>query len=212
MSLLFETIRIEHSQVANARWHLARIAESLEKVFGCNLPVVFPDAADRKGISPLNLFEELTHFSLPEELHKCRVIYDTSIIDIQITPYLKKTPKTFKLIECDSISYSFKLTDRQELDRLFGLRNDADEIIIVRNGCITDTSIANLVFFDGKNYFTPDTPLLEGTHRARLLFEQKIIQCRISADDLKKYISFKPINAMSEEGFKEMISVKNIIF
>lgn len=212
MCLLFETIKIENAVVCNPEWHLRRIAESLESVFGCKQPAVTAGNENKHDRSPLNLFEELEHLSLPKELHKCRVVYSTGTVDIQMTPYYRINHNCFRLVECNTISYPFKFTDRQELERLFTLRGNADEIIIVKNGCITDTSIANLVFFDGKNYFTPDTPLLNGTHRARLLYERKIIEEKITVDDLKKYISFKPINALSEDGFENMIPLENIIF
>jgi 4-amino-4-deoxychorismate lyase len=211
MCHLFETIKIENAVICNPEWHLRRIAESLEKVFGDNQPTVTTGNDINHERSPLTLFEELEHLCLPKELHKCRVVYNAGIVDIQITPYYRITLNRFRLVECNTISYPFKFTDRQKLEQLFTLRGKADEIIIVKNGCITDASVANLVFFDGKSYFTPDTPLLAGTHRARLLAEEKIFQRSISVNDLHRYESFKPINAMSEEGFQNMIPVENII-
>jgi 4-amino-4-deoxychorismate lyase len=44
-----------------------------------------------------------------------------------------------------------------------------DDIIIVRNGFVTDASYANLIFRKGDEWFTPATFLLAGTMRAFLL-------------------------------------------
>ena len=44
-----------------------------------------------------------------------------------------------------------------------------DEVVIVKNGFISDTTISNLAFFDGSEWHTPNTPLLKGTKRAELL-------------------------------------------
>jgi 4-amino-4-deoxychorismate lyase len=211
MCLLFETIKIENGRPCHLPWHLMRIRRSMEALFGCSVPFIPPGDKNNNGISPLLIGEELDMFHLPKELYKCRMIYTLGIIDIQIAPYKKKNPQTFRLIECDEADYKFKFLDRADIEELYNKRDGADDIIIVKNGYITDTSVANLVFFDGKQYLTPDTPLLEGTCRARLIDEKKIIPARITPQDLKKFRSFQPINAMCEDGFDDMIEMKHVI-
>ncbi len=210
MCLLFETIKIEHGRPWHLPWHLMRIRKSLEALFGCSVPFIPPCEKNNYGISPLLIKEELDMFQLPMDIHKCKLIYTLGIIDIQIVPYERKSTQTFRLIECNDVDYRFKFLDRADIEELFNKRDGADDIIIVKNGCITDTSIANLVFFDGKQYLTPDTPLLEGICRARLIYEKKIIPAPVKPDDLKNFLSFKPINAMSNDGFDDMINIENI--
>ena len=48
-------------------------------------------------------------------------------------------------------------------------KGDCDDILIIRNGLITDMSYANVAFFDGTQWLTPRIPLLAGTCRERLL-------------------------------------------
>ena len=66
----------------------------------------------------------------------------------------------------------------------------------IDNGAITDTSYSNLVFFDGQNYITPDTYLLNGTSRQRLLHEGRIRAEHLTPDDLSRFKYAILINAM----------------
>jgi len=81
-------------------------------------------------------------------------------------------------------------------------KGSTDEILIVQNTLITDTSIANIAFFDGERWLTPKEPLLIGTTRARLLDEQKIFEQDINVADLHKFTAFALMNAMI--GFDEI--------
>ncbi len=38
----------------------------------------------------------------------------------------------------------------------------ADEVIVEKDGYLTDTTIANIAFFDGKRWITPKIHYLEG--------------------------------------------------
>jgi 4-amino-4-deoxychorismate lyase len=61
---------------------------------------------------------------------------------------------------------------------------------------IKDGNYANLAFFNGSEWHTPLHPLLLGTHRARLIDENKIIEKNITLSDLANYTILKYINAM----------------
>ena len=71
-----------------------------------------------------------------------------------------------------------------------------DEILIVRDGAITDTSYSNVAFFDGRKYVTPDTFLLNGTRRQYLLGTGVLTECRITPSDLGGFERVVLINAM----------------
>ncbi len=73
----------------------------------------------------------------------------------------------------------------------------------MKNGFVTDTSYANIVFWDGGKWITPTSPLLHGTARDRLLDSNQITEAEIAIDDLKNYSKAKIINAMidMDEGY-----------
>ena len=129
-------------------------------------------------------------------LLRCRILYNNSTIDISYHPYSKRNITTLQLVEDNEINYDYKYADRTQLDYNFSKRGSADDVLIVKNGYITDTTIANIAFYDGIQWFTPDTPLLEGTTRARLINEKQLIVSTIKVDDIRHFQGFALLNAM----------------
>ena len=86
------------------------------------------------------------------------------------------------------------------LTDLLAQKGNSDDILIVRDGLITDTSFSNIVFSDGDKWFTPEEPLLEGTTRNRLLAEAKIHTAPVRPGDLGQFNTFRLINAMMDLG------------
>lgn len=93
---------------------------------------------------------------------------------------------------------------------LYEQRGTCDDIMIVKNGCITDSYNANLIFFDGRLWWTPDTPLLAGTQRARLLDEKRIFPRRIMPGDLVQFEKAGLINAMLNMNDMPIVDISNI--
>lgn len=178
-----ETLRIEEGKFTHPEFHQRRMEKTTEEIFGKAWSIKFdsieiPDQY-RKGVV------------------KCRVIYDRTIQEITFEPYTPRIIHTLRLVDADPhLDYHLKYADRQHLQELRAQRQSADEIIIVRNGAITDTSYSNLVFFDGQNYITPDTYLLNGTCRQRLLHEGRIRAEHLTPDDLSRFKYAILINAM----------------
>ena len=83
------------------------------------------------------------------------------------------------------------------LNELLAQKGDCDEILIIKNGYVTDCSIGNLIFRQGTQWFTPDTPLLEGTQRAKLLTQGRIKVRSILATDLHLFEEVRLINALN---------------
>ena len=76
-------------------------------------------------------------------------------------------------------------------------RAGCDDILIVRDGRITDTSFSNVVFEDaGGGLYTPDTCLLKGTRRESLLDAGIIRECPITVDDIRRFRKVLLVNAM----------------
>ena len=85
------------------------------------------------------------------------------------------------------------------------MHSKADEIIIEKDGYLTDTTIANIAFYDGTKWLTPLNPLLKGTTMTRLLDEGLLHPKKIKKEELTNYTYVALMNAMI--GFK---IIKNV--
>ena len=183
MCQLLETICIRDGELMHVDYHRQRMAYSAASLFPGYIP---PD--------PEQLIS-LNERALLHGTHKYRIIYGPGCLKTQIIPYPFKIIRSLKLVETD-LDYSYKYADRKALEALFEMRQHADDVLLVKDGRITDTSIANIVFVKGRQFFTPDKPLLQGTALQRLLDEKKLIATEIKPKDLKFFDSFILINAM----------------
>ena len=181
--LLLETIRIEEGQIANLSYHQARCDKSRQTLFHTAKPLELSSIIDPPKIG----------------LYRCRILYAEALHSIEYIPYTPKTIETLKIIPSE-IEYNFKYANRDGLNALLEANKDVDEVIIEKEGCLTDTTISNIAFFDGKQWFTPDTPLLEGTMRAKLIEEGLLQTKKIRKEALSNYSQVALINAMI--GFK----------
>jgi len=185
MCQLIETIKCRDGVLFNLSYHQSRVTHARRDIFGVTREVFLNDAV-----------------SIPPEcstgLFRCRVTYSRSIEKIEFLPHEYRQVQSLKLIEDNNIDYRYKFACRQLLEKLFSQRGSCDDILIIKNGCITDSLTANVIFYDGSRWWTPDTPLLAGTQQARLLDEGKISTCRITPLDLKKYKKAGLINAMQD--------------
>jgi len=144
----------------------------------------------------INLAKELRSYEIPLGLVRCRVLYVQSIEVVEFFPYQPRRINSLKLVYDDSIDYSLKYNNRDTLNRLVQMKGNCDEILIVKNGYITDTSYTNICFYDGTHWHTPSAPLLKGTKREQLIEKGIIIEAEIKPDDLLKYSNAMLINAM----------------
>jgi len=181
-SSFIETIKSIDGKVCHIEYHQKRYTEVLNS-FG------------------INEIKDLNEFLKPPKygLYRCRLVYSTTNLkNIEVTyhKYEKRKVETLKIVYDDNIEYSQKQSDRSEFDRLYALRDICDDILIVKNKLITDTSIANIAFYDNGVWLTPKSPLLRGTTRDRLLETGKIVEADIGVDDLKRFSKVALLNAM----------------
>ena len=180
---LVETIKILNGEICNLLYHQRRLEYSFE--------VYFKEKA-------FYLLQDV--ITIPKEfskgLVKLRFLYAKKDYKLEFFYYTPHKINILKVIENNKIDYLLKFTDRSQINRLLKQKGDCDDILIVKNGFITDTSIANIVFYNGNEWVTPATPLLKGTCRDRLLKEGKIKEEIIKINDLHKFKSFCLINAM----------------
>jgi 4-amino-4-deoxychorismate lyase len=177
----FETIKILDSEPMHLEYHQKRY----ESVLSHFNKKKFKTLAD--------------YIDAPEDgLYRCRLLYTPDDIDdikVEYLEYKKRDIKTLKIIYDNEIEYPLKSTNRAALDELFLRRDDAQDIVIVKNNLITDTTIANIAFFDGV-WKTPKTPLLKGTTRQRLLDTSQIYEADIMVEDLHNFSKLALFNSM----------------
>ena len=187
--MLLETLKIENGTISNLSYHQARCDQSRQSLWGIN--------------TPLDLASLIKGFP-KKGLIRCRICYGQEIERIEYLPYTPKKIETLKIVSSD-ICYDFKYANRDALNALLA-HQACDEVIIEKEGLLTDTTISNLAFYDGRQWFTPSKPLLHGTMRAKLLDEGFLHTREISKEALNRYshvalmnamIGFKPLNKIS---------------
>ena len=183
MYRFIESIRLENHHLQHLDWHNKRL-NATRKHF-------FPSAPEVDICERLVLPE-----NLDEGVYKCRIVYDAEIVEVTFQPYIPKSVHSLRLVIDDHADYSYKFENRAKLELLLTQKGEADDILIVRDQCITDTSYSNIALFDGLHWYTPDTYLLNGTCRQRLLAEGILRESRITLHDLAHFEEIRPINAM----------------
>ncbi|HEY6914841.1 MAG TPA: aminotransferase class IV [Paludibacter sp.] len=153
---------------------------------------------------PISIFENLNQLIVPQEgIYKCRMVYDEDVQLLELVPYERREIRTLKLVETNLESLAYKLEDRTGFNAAFAQRGFCDDVLLVKNGLLTDTSYCNIALYDGQNWFTPLTPLLYGVNRAELLAQEILIEKDITVEELKNYQKIAMFNAMIE--FGEMV-------
>lgn len=182
MSQYIETILMQNGIPQNLRFHQARLDKTMSGLpgsTGIDLEIVLNKIAIAKAAK-----------------NKIRLLYsEKGVVEITQQEYTQKEINSVKLVDIGEREYPYKHADRRWIYQLVE-EAGTDEIIMVKNGWVTDTSIGNLAFYDGISWYTPAVPLLEGIRRASLL-ELQLIQPRsIPVSSLKQFTRFKCFNAM----------------
>jgi 4-amino-4-deoxychorismate lyase len=197
---LVESIRADDGRFDNPGPHIDRMRRSRRELFGLT------------SSPPLERALEEISGRLGPGRWKVRVLYDTEIRAVEAAPYEFKPFRSAALVDGGTVSYPHKTVERNILDDLSRRARErgADTALIVSGGFITDFSYANAAFFDGRTWFTPAVPLLEGTRRARLLAAGRLQTADIRPADLIRFSSVCPVNAMLDLG-EVTLSVRDIL-
>lgn len=129
-------------------------------------------------------------------LYRCRFIYDADTYRIEYHPYTFRKITSLRLITDDTVHYPLKYTYRDGLNSLFDRRDASDDVLIVKDGILKDTTIANIALLIDEKWLTPQTPLLYGTTRARLIDEGYLIPTVLTPDDIANARKVALMNAM----------------
>lgn len=192
-----ESIRLQNGCFALLPFHEARMKVTLFKHFGISMH--------------RRLGDYLRQFRFPEKgLYKCRLLYGKAWDEPEFVPYRPQPIHSLKIVHADMLAYSSKYADRTALRNLLAKKGVHDDILIIKHGCVSDTSYCNIVFRHDQDWFTPETPLLEGVQRAYLLQKGIIKTARIRLQDLPSFSHFRLINAMIPWEEAVEISLQNI--
>ncbi|HCA08962.1 MULTISPECIES: aminotransferase class IV [Chryseobacterium] len=184
MSQFIESIKVEDKEIFLLDLHQKRVNQT------------FAHFGKEGSIDLGKIFKNLEHDE--DGLFKLRLSYDLDKrIRTQMIPYAIPEIQSFQLVENNSFDYSFKFEDRKELEKM-KMKSKAEEIIIVKNNHITDTSFSNILFLKGKDWFTPNTYLLNGVQRQNLLKNKKIKETEITLQNIKQFSHFQLINALND--------------
>ena len=195
---LFESICLIDGKIKNAQFHADRFQRSYRKFFW--------QSPEFELLSDIEIPKEFCHGKV-----KLRIGYNRFEKKYGFERYQNREIKTLKLIVHNTIDYDLKFENREQLNQLFRLKKNCDDILIIKNGNITDSSYANIIFWDGSNWYTPSTFLLEGTKRSYLLDNGSIKEVNIQKSDLKTFQGFQLINALLDFDPNFYIPIGNII-
>ncbi len=195
---LLETFRIENGKVAHLDYHQARLDKAQQDIYQVS--------------GTISLQDFFNHHTLPiNGIFRGRMLYEEEINQFEIIPYHENTIKTFSLCELVEFEYPYKWADRSFFVQQKELHPESDEIIFYSKNKIQDCCIANLAFLKNDKWYTPKSPLLEGTTRARLLAENKIQELDIFVDKLIEFDRICPINVFRELSLEKSLLLAECI-
>ena len=183
MPRLLESIRVKDGVFHHLPYHQQRMHRAQQALFG-----------------EVTMAHLANHLSVPEHaqrgLYKCRIVYQEAIESVEFIAYHPKTIRTLRCVSGNNVKYDHKYEDRKALNELFAQRGNCDDVLIVRDGWVTDTSYANIMFYDGRRWVTPHQPLLRGTQRQYLLDQGVITEGPVREADIGSFQTFRLINAL----------------
>jgi 4-amino-4-deoxychorismate lyase len=184
--MFLETIKIAKNQPQNLSYHQQRMDLTRKYFFN----TIF-------SIDLKNITKNLPNLS-SELIYKLRIIYAQKIEYIEIQPYFPQKITSLKIIHNNEIDYNFKYAERNNLIELYQKKENCDDILIIKNNEITDTSYANIAFLFENQWITPKNPLLSGTMRQVLLDKKIIKEEKILLENIKNFQKAKIFNSMLE--------------
>jgi 4-amino-4-deoxychorismate lyase len=182
--LCFETICVENRQLKNIKYHQARLSKTRKDLWGYTNELSLADLAIPDFVT--------------DRRHKLRIAFSLEMEEIRWELHVPRTISSIKKVYDDEVDYSYKYNDRSVLIRLFDQRGNADEILIIKNGLVTDSFYCNVAFSKNGVWFTPTTNLLPGTQRNFLLDKSIINEAVISEKDILKYSHIRLFNALTD--------------
>jgi 4-amino-4-deoxychorismate lyase len=194
-----ESIKCLHGRPQLLPLHQARLDRTRREVLGLESPL------------PLEkLLAVPSHAQVG--LWKCRVVYAEKVEAVEYEPYAPKPVRELVLVQADGLDYAYKYADRSGLQQLASATGGDPlvDILMIKNGLLTDASYANVLLYDGCRWVTPAQPLLAGTKRAYYLQKGLVILADLAPDDLRRFKKVALVNALRDLDSRYLIGVGNI--
>ena len=154
MSLLVETLKVENGKILNVSFHNERMIRSLYNIYGI---MTKPELEYIIDVPP----------SARKGIFKCRVLYNDKTRSLEFLPYSIHLVRSLKIVFSDDICYPYKYTNRDKINRLYDMRGECDDILIVKSGRLCDSSYANVVLMDAAgNWVTPVNISVAGNQKS----------------------------------------------
>jgi 4-amino-4-deoxychorismate lyase len=185
MCQLLETIKVKHNTLQLIGYHNHRVNNTRRILFHLK---------DTWDLSEIIRIPELDQ----NTVYRCRFLYATEPEVLEFIPYIRRYIQKLYLVDGTGLDYAFKYSDRSALEKLKKNIPDSEtsDILLVKNGYITDTSFSNIALFDGSKWYTPFAPVLKGTKREYYINNKVILTRDIKSADLDQYSKARLINAM----------------
>ena len=180
-----ETLKVVDGHFQDASLHFQRMIATLKECRGGMRGVTcpFPD-------------NELIPADRRTGIVKCRYVYNEWEYWIEFEKYVPRKIRSLKLVDGGDIDYHVKYADRSALLALKALRGDCDDVLIVKDNELTDTSYSNIVLFGGGCYVTPRSCLLNGIKRQSLIRTGRVVEERLTPADLRHFERLYIVNSM----------------
>ena len=192
-----EVVKVEDGMFVDPQPHIDRIIRTTMRFFAEPLTV--------------QLIKDMIPINLRTGVVKCRIVYSKEVASIDFEEYEMRNIRSLSIIEDNTIDYGFKYLNREAINKLFSQRGDCDDILIVKDSLITDTSYSNVVFKNFRNeLYTPASTLLSGTKRQKLLNAGIIHEKEIRVNDIQSYVGVYLINAMIDIEDELFVGVDSI--
>ncbi len=182
MNTLFtEAIKLKDGILYNLAYHQRRVDRTLQYFYGTAID--------------LSVLQHRIPADKQTGLYKCRVVYGDRLLVVECIPYSFRKISNVCIVRDNEIEYGYKFADRSRLNALLE-RSGCDEMILVKNNRVADSSAANLVFMSDAGLFTPEHCLLPGTKRQYLLDKGIIRTKDIRLEDITSFNRVFFINAL----------------
>lgn len=199
MFQLFESIRIFDGVPGLIEFHQRRMDYSYRLLYDKPNPFFLSDI----------IIKENTRL---KKLVKLKVSYSEENYTCDFFLYNRRIINSIKCVDVGKYNYNLKYTDRSFINGLRDKNNCYDDILMIKNDFVTDTSYCNIIFYDGDNWYVPLEPLFKGVQREFLIHKKLIKELRIRLKDISKFESFKLVNSMITFSDSEVRSTKKIHF
>ena len=196
--MFLETIRIQDGHAYHMADHIDRMCRTALH-FGFVAPALPAD------------LDALVPHTLRTGTVRCRIVYGHTLRELTFTPYRRRRLERLIAVDAGAMDYAFKYADRSPLERPNIPLSEADELLFVRGGYVTDTSYTNLILRRDQELFTPDTFLLDGTCRRRLLRTAQVRTAQVRLSDLPAYDELLLVNAMMPLGEALRLPVTSVV-